>query len=110
VSEPDSDDDLLRPREAAEMLGVPSATIGFWARTGVLKAAVRTPGGQRRYRRADLRVFGEAQASPRQKEMEADAVRLYEQGWPIRRVAAQFGCGYSRMRRILLKHTRLRTR
>ncbi|GAB2813774.1 hypothetical protein GCM10027176_17820 [Actinoallomurus bryophytorum] len=104
----DSDDDLLRPREAAEMLGVRSATIGFWARTGVLRAAVRTPGGQRRYRRADIRAFGAAQAVPTQ--MEADAVRLYEQGWPIRRVAAQFGCGYSRMRRILLRHTRLRTR
>jgi DNA-binding transcriptional MerR regulator len=48
------DDRLLKPREMAEMLGVRATTVGFWARTGVLKAAIRTPGGQRRYRHADV--------------------------------------------------------
>jgi excisionase family DNA binding protein len=107
-----SDEELLKPREVAEMLGVRSATVGFWARTGVLEPALRTPGGQRRFRRADVLAFREATAEPGPGEMEADAVRLYEQGWPIRRVAEEFGCGYGygRMRRILLKHTVLRTR
>lgn len=41
------------------------------------------------------------------RRMEKDAVRLYEQGWPIRRVAAEFGCSHGKMRRILLKHTLL---
>ena len=105
-----NDDDLLKPREVAEMLGVSSATIGFWARTGALKPAMRTPGGQRRYRRADVIGFRGQVAAPVPDPREADAVRLYEQGWPIRRVAAEFGHSYGRMRRILMKHTMLRGR
>ncbi|MDN3351802.1 helix-turn-helix domain-containing protein [Actinomadura sp. DC4] len=42
--------------------------------------------------------------------MEQDAVRLYEQGWTIRRVADEFGVGYSKMRRILSENTVLRDR
>jgi hypothetical protein len=110
VIAPDCDDDLLKPREVAEMLGVRSATVGFWARTGVLKPCLRTPGGHRRYRRADVHALREAAPDPGQKKMEEDAVRLYEQGWSIRRVAEEFGCSYGKMRRILLKHTLLRTR
>jgi excisionase family DNA binding protein len=52
-----NDDDLLTPREVGEMLGVRSATVGLWARVGMLKPAVRTPGGHRRYRRADVLAF-----------------------------------------------------
>jgi excisionase family DNA binding protein len=101
-----NDDDLLRPREVAEMLGVSAATVGAWARTGVLKPAARTPGGQRRFRRADVLELHRVSDAPE----EQDVVRLYAQGWPIRRVAAEFGLGYGRTRRILLKHAALRTR
>jgi excisionase family DNA binding protein len=107
VNVPDPDDELLTPREVAEIFGVSAVTIGRWARTGVLKPVMRTPGGQRRYRRAD--VLAQAQAESGATRMEQDAVRLYEQGWPIRRVAAEFDCTYGRMRRILRRHTVLRT-
>jgi transposase len=39
---------------------------------------------------------------------ETDAVRLYYQGWSIRRVAAEFGTSYGVMRRVLGKHVTLR--
>jgi hypothetical protein len=105
-----SDDDLLKPCEVAEMLEVSSATVGYWARTGALKPFMRTPGGQRRYRRADVLAFRANAAAPAPEEEEADAVRLYEQGWPIRRVAAEFGFSYGKTRRILLRYTVLRRR
>jgi hypothetical protein len=105
-------DDLLKPREVAEMLGVRTTTVGLWARTGALKPLVRTPGGHRRYRRADVLVFRAArraaEPSPERIRMEKDAVRLYEQGWSIRQVAARFDCGYGMMRRILLRRTPIR--
>jgi len=108
----DSGDELLTPREVAELLGVSTVTVGRWARTGALKPAARTPGGQRRYRPADVRVFGEGRETDDRRadreQMERDAARLYEQGWSIRRVAAQFECDYGRMRRILLRRTTLR--
>jgi excisionase family DNA binding protein len=108
------DDALLKPREVAEMLGVHTATVTLWVRIGRLKPSVVTPGGHRRYRRVDVRAFGDAEglmaATPERVRMEVDAVRLYEQGWSIRQVAARFGCGYGRMRRILLRHTELRSR
>jgi hypothetical protein len=96
------------------MLGVRTSTIARWARDGLLKSTVQTPGGHRRYRRADVRVAQQAAGSEElqanQRRIEQDAVRLYEQGWPIRRVAEQFGMGYGPMRRILSKHTPLRGR
>jgi excisionase family DNA binding protein len=107
-----SDDDLLTPREAARILGVRVATLGWWARVGALKPAVRTPGGHRRYRRADVLAYGEAASitDPGRERREQDAVRLYGQGWSIRQVADRFGCGYGAMRRILMRRTTLRGR
>jgi excisionase family DNA binding protein len=104
VSPHNADDDLLTPCEVAEMLGASAVTVGRWARTGVLKPSARTPGGQRRYRRADV----DARVDEDDEQLAQDAVRLYAQGWSIRRVAEEFGTGYGRMRRILLKHTVLR--
>jgi excisionase family DNA binding protein len=106
------DDDLLTPREAARILGVRVATLGWWARIGALKPAVRTPGGHRRYRRADVLAYGEATsiADPDRERREQDAVRLYRQGWSIRQVADRFDCGYGAMRRILMRRTTLRGR
>lgn len=108
----DPDDDLLRPYEVARVLNVRTPMVGLWARLGLLKPEVHTPGGHRRYRRADVNAFRDThgQADPVREQWEKDAVRLYEQGWPIRRVAAQFNCGYGQMRRILLRRTVLRTR
>jgi excisionase family DNA binding protein len=51
---------LLTPREVADILGVSAVTVGRWARTGVLEPSVRTPGGHRRYRRADVLAFQDA--------------------------------------------------
>ncbi|MGI5233644.1 helix-turn-helix domain-containing protein [Actinoallomurus sp. CA-142502] len=47
-------DDLLTPREAAALLGVRTTTIARWARDGIIKPAVHTPGGHRRYRRGEV--------------------------------------------------------
>ncbi|GAA4496977.1 hypothetical protein GCM10023191_039780 [Actinoallomurus oryzae] len=44
------------------------------------------------------------------QEFAQDAVRLYDQGWSIRRVAEEFGVGYGLMRRILRSRTVLRDR
>jgi hypothetical protein len=95
-------------------------TLGWWARIGALKSAVRTPGGHRRYRRTDVLAFREAadrdasrsagRGDPERERREQDTVRLYEQGWSIRRVAARFDCGYGAMRRILMRRTTLRPR
>ncbi len=47
------DQELLWPREVAELCGVGPETVTRWARQGLLEY-VRTPGGQRRYRAADV--------------------------------------------------------
>jgi excisionase family DNA binding protein len=106
------DDQLLTPREVAEILGVRAATVGLWARIGVLKPALLTPGGHRRYRRADVEAFLEAgqgaKITPERQQWEEGVVRLYRQGWSIRQVAARFATGYGATRRILIRHGALR--
>ncbi|GAA4484196.1 hypothetical protein GCM10023191_007000 [Actinoallomurus oryzae] len=99
-----NEDDLLRPPEVAEMLGVSAAAVG------TLPACSSLP----RVRRVGSVGSGVPTSSrstgyPTPPE-EQDVVRLCAQGWPIRRVAAAFGLGYGRTRRILLKHAALRTR
>jgi excisionase family DNA binding protein len=109
MSSPGSDfDDLLTPREAAVLLGVRTTTLARWARDGLIKPAVHTPGGHRRYRRGEVIALRAANTTGRQ--WEEDAARLYDQGWSIRRVAAEFGVSYGQMRRILIGHTTLRDR
>lgn len=46
-------EEMLAPREVAAMLRVDSKTVTRWARAGKLPC-VLTPGGTRRYRRADI--------------------------------------------------------
>jgi excisionase family DNA binding protein len=107
------DDDLLTPREVARICGVGPVTVGRWARDGVLKAFTTTPGGQRRFRRADVQALVQAAEygiSPERRQLEEDAIRLYDQGWSIRQVAERFDTTYGVMRRILLRRTRVRTR
>jgi excisionase family DNA binding protein len=109
---PLNDDELLRPREVAELFGVRTTSIARWAREGRLTALL-TPGGHRRYRRADVQALLEADEAERARPPVADvrdAVRLYEMGWSIRRVAREFDTSYGAMRRLLGRHVRLRDR
>jgi excisionase family DNA binding protein len=62
-----NDDDLLRPGEVAQVFGVRTATAARWAREGRL-VAVLTPGGHRRYRRADVQALVDAEAAPETPE------------------------------------------
>src|SRR3954462_7653341 len=86
-------DDLLRPREVARLFGVRPTTIARWARDGKLRP-VLTPGGHRRYLRSEMEALlgsaGNAELDQVQESLERDAVRLYQQGWTIRQVAARF--------------------
>ena len=102
-------DTLLRPREVAQMFGVRPSTIARWAREGRL-TPLFTPGGHRRYRLAHIRTLVTATESDPDPVMTSDAVRLYEQGWTIRQVAARFDQSYGAMRHLLKNHTTLRTR
>ncbi|GAA4492026.1 hypothetical protein GCM10023191_027090 [Actinoallomurus oryzae] len=107
-------DDLLKPREVAELFGVRTTTIARWAREGRL-SPLRTPGGHRRYSRASLRaLLADARAADARGVGEPaaadDAVRLYEQGWSIRQVAQRFDVSYGAMRRLLRSRVTLRTR
>lgn len=103
--------DLLKPREVAEMLGISPPSLARFARQGRIAAAFTTPGGHRRYARQEVTRFLAAQrdlgVDTRPFE---DMVRLYEQGWTIRQVAQKFDLSYGMTRRILLRHTALRTR
>jgi excisionase family DNA binding protein len=49
----DPDDPMLRPRQAARLLGVDSRTVSQWARAGLLEAH-RTDGGHHRFRLSDV--------------------------------------------------------
>jgi excisionase family DNA binding protein len=71
------DDELLRPREVAAILGVRTATVARWARQGRLTPLL-TPGGHRRYTRASVRaVLGEEPDGP---PMALDTARMDAQG------------------------------
>jgi excisionase family DNA binding protein len=109
VSSQSPDDDLLRPREVAELFGVRTTTIARWAREGAL-IAVTTPGGHRRYRRSEIIAALEQTPDSAERQRIQDAVRLYGEGWPIRRVAESFDMSYGVMRRLLAENTRLRDR
>jgi excisionase family DNA binding protein len=104
-------DDLLRPREVAEIFGVRTATVARWAREGKL-TPFRTPGGHRRYSRTAVRELMAADAEPdaELQKIVDDAVRLYDQGWSIRQVASRFECSYGVMRRLLMNEVTLRNR
>jgi excisionase family DNA binding protein len=102
---------LLTPREVAEIFGVRTTTIARWAREGRLDP-LRTPGGHRRYSwDTVIRLLAQGTTSEKDEPQWAeDAARLYEQGWSIRKVAEKFDCGYGVMRRILRTRVALRNR
>jgi excisionase family DNA binding protein len=49
----------LTPAEAARRLGVSTWTLNRWERDGTI-SAYRTPGGQRRFRAADIEALAAA--------------------------------------------------
>ena len=51
-----SSDELLTPAEVARLFRVNTKTVSRWERAGKL-TAIRTLGGHRRYRAADIRSF-----------------------------------------------------
>ncbi|PCJ48160.1 MAG: DNA-binding protein [Gammaproteobacteria bacterium] len=52
---------ILTPNQAAEILMVSPATVRLWAAKGHLKA-LTTPGGHRRFRMSDIKLFAQAQS------------------------------------------------
>ncbi|WP_354670946.1 helix-turn-helix domain-containing protein [Actinomadura sp. DC4] len=106
-------DRLLTPREVAALFGVRTSTLARWAREGRL-GATATPGGHRRYDPDHVRaLLGERRARVDTDDLpapQADAVRLYKEGWTIRRVAAELGMSYGVTRRLLREHVTLRNR
>ena len=61
----DPDDPLLRPRQAARLLGVEPRTVSGWARLGILESH-RTSGGHHRFRLSDVkRLAGNMPAARR---------------------------------------------
>jgi excisionase family DNA binding protein len=54
--EPSPEEKLMTPREVAAILRVDPKTVTRWADTATL-TAIRTPGGQRRYRESELRAL-----------------------------------------------------
>ena len=63
--------DGLRLSEAATALGVSANTLRRWSATGT-PVCYRSPGGHRRYRRADVEALLCAQSRERQPAAEAD--------------------------------------
>lgn len=108
------DDYLLKPYEVIEMLGIHRNTLRRWEEAGRLQARRMAGGAQRRYRWADVRpLLAERPPPPTEAEQaarDAEAVRLYRQGWSIRKVAAKFDRSYGATRKTLAKHTSLRPR
>ena len=51
-----AENELLTPAEVAEMFRVNPKTVTRWARAGRI-SAVRTLGGHRRFRAAEIRAF-----------------------------------------------------
>jgi excisionase family DNA binding protein len=56
-------EELLRPREVADIFGVRPSTVAQWAREGKL-APLRTPGGHRRYPRSGVENALAAHGTP----------------------------------------------
>lgn len=54
--------DLLKIGQVAEAFNVTVGTVRNWDREGLLRS-IRTPGGQRRFRRSDVDAALEANAS-----------------------------------------------
>jgi excisionase family DNA binding protein len=56
MSTPVQAEELLTPAEVAAMWRVDTKTVNRWAKAGKL-TSIRTPGGHRRYRRAEVEAL-----------------------------------------------------
>jgi excisionase family DNA binding protein len=65
---------LLSVGQAAEFLGVSTASLRKWSDQGLVPV-YRTPGGQRRYSPADLQRFIESMREPHSRPSTADIAR-----------------------------------
>ena len=52
-----TDEPLLKPSEAAAILGIHVKTLNIWARDNKVPVAGVTAGGRRRYRKTDLEAW-----------------------------------------------------
>jgi excisionase family DNA binding protein len=59
------DERLLTPGDVRRSFGVTNRTVTRWAETGLL-GSIRTPGGHRRYREAEVRALLNNHAEPNQ--------------------------------------------
>ena len=60
VTENDKSDELLTPSEVAKLFRVDPKTVTRWAKSGKL-SSIRTLGGHRRYRAAEVRMLLDGQ-------------------------------------------------
>jgi excisionase family DNA binding protein len=60
MSEATNEDELLTPSEVAKLFRVDPKTVTRWAKSGKL-SSIRTLGGHRRYRAAEVRSLLEGQ-------------------------------------------------
>ncbi|CAN5598316.1 hypothetical protein BH24ACT14_BH24ACT14_11550 [soil metagenome] len=60
VTENNKGDELLTPSEVAKLFRVDPKTVTRWAKSGKL-SSIRTLGGHRRYRAAEVRMLLEGQ-------------------------------------------------
>jgi excisionase family DNA binding protein len=60
VTENDKGDELLTPSEVAKLFRVDPKTVTRWAKSGKL-SSIRTLGGHRRYRAAEVRMLLDGQ-------------------------------------------------
>jgi DNA repair protein RadD len=76
---------MLKIGEAARYLGVSAASVRLWSNRGLLPA-YRTPGGQRRFDRADLDSFIHSMRdADREASEQRDAVVLRTESNSARR-------------------------
>jgi DNA-binding transcriptional MerR regulator len=54
ISDMTQNDEIIKAEDVGRLLGVNSRTVVRWDFEDKLKPAFRTPGGHRRYRRADI--------------------------------------------------------
>ena len=109
MTTPDDPEALLKPVDAARIVGLSAETLGRWAREGKLTCATTT-GGHRRYRLSEIRqVMGDT-PDPPPEDPEDRAVRLYEEGLSVRRVATRMGWKQTRTLRLLQQRTKMRDR
>jgi len=76
-----SEQELLTPREVAELFRVDVKTVSRWAEEGRLPC-IRTLGGHRRFNAATVRVMRDQMSGPSPVSSSVPATQLYSNGDP----------------------------